>query len=36
MHRYNRDSGCLDPVFYRAALPRSGGLSPGEGWNAVG
>ena len=24
-----------DPAFFRATLPRSGGLSPGEGWDAI-
>ena len=25
----------LGPAFFRTALPRSGRLSPGEGWDAV-
>ena len=25
----------LVPTFFRNALPRSGGLSPGEGWDGV-
>ena len=26
----------LGPVFFQTTLPRSGGLSPEEGWDAVG
>ena len=36
-HRYDMPSLCvqLSPAFFRTALPRSGRLSPGDGWDIV-